>query len=94
MPTAATHELFNNSSQSINYEYNNNYHIAQETHSDGAIITYEYTKTSVLLTFIRNDGSIKATQFSYNQAEKRFFINNHNGLILSHAFDELGKKRN
>jgi RHS repeat-associated protein len=35
---------------------------------------------------------METTQYSYNQAEKRFSINNHDGLILNYAFDELGRK--
>lgn len=78
--------------QDITYEYNNNYQITKEIHSDGAIITYEYETTNGLFssTNINNRGNI--TQIKYNQAKNELSFGNPNGLIHIYDFDELGRK--
>ena len=70
----------NRRGQSINFDYNSNNQLIQETYDNGTIITYEYRASDGLLTNISDNNREANTQFYYNQTENRFTISNSVGI--------------
>ena len=85
-------ESINRRSQEIAYEYNDNYQITKETHSDGKIIEYGYNATNELLNYIVDSSTEENTRIQYDSAKNRLSFNNSNGLVGIYTFDELGRK--